>query len=60
MLHLFSREKTEAALYTIMKLVLSVCVSIILSLVVVVAGIGAGIPLMGILIAAGGGRKTYL
>ncbi|GAB7015359.1 DUF7544 domain-containing protein [Methanogenium cariaci] len=59
-LHLFSREKTEAALYTIMKLVLSVCVSIILSLVVVVAGIGAGIPLMGILIAAGGPQNVSL
>ncbi|WP_062398534.1 hypothetical protein [Methanogenium cariaci] len=59
-LHLFSREKTEAALYTIMKLVLSVCVSIILSLVVVVAGIGAGIPPDGHFDCRRGGRKTYL
>ncbi len=53
-LHLLSTEKTEAALYIVMKLILAICVSIILSLVVVIVGIGAGIPLMGFLIAAGG------
>ncbi|WFN34691.1 hypothetical protein L1S32_00790 [Methanogenium sp. S4BF] len=59
-LHLFSAEKTEAALYTVMKLILSVCVSIILSVVMIGVGIGAGIPLMGILIAAGGPQNISL
>ncbi|MDE4909002.1 hypothetical protein L0665_10320 [Methanogenium marinum] len=59
-LHLFSTEKTEAAIYIIMKLILAICVSIILSLVMVVVGIGAGIPLMGILIAAGGPQNISL
>lgn len=59
-LHLFVNEKTEAVLYTVMKLVLSVCVSIILSAVLVIVGIGAGIPLMGILIAAGGPQNISL
>jgi hypothetical protein len=53
-LQLFHAEKTEAALYTVMKLILSVCVSIFLFFVLLLVGIGAGIPLMGILIAAGG------
>ena len=59
-LQLFSAEKTEAALYTVMKLILSVCVSIILSFVLLVVGIGAGIPLMGILIAAGGPQNLSI
>lgn len=59
-LHLISREKTEAALYIVMKLILAICVSIILSLVMVIVGIGAGLPLMGILIAAGGPQNLSL
>ena len=59
-LHLLNKEKTEAVLYIIMKLILAICVSFILSLVVVIVGIGAGIPLMGILIAAGGPQNISL
>ena len=59
-LHLLNTEKTEAALYTVMKFVLTVCVSVILSLVLLVVGIGAGIPLMGIIIAAGGPQNISL
>ena len=59
-LHLFRADKTEAVLYTLMKLVLSLCVSIILSVVLVVVGGGAGILLMAVLIALGGPQKLPL
>ena len=59
-LHLFGMEKTEALLYTVMKLVLSLCVSLILSVVLVIVGTGAGILLMGILVALGGPQNLSL
>jgi hypothetical protein len=59
-LHLFGMEKTEAFLYTGMKLVLSLCVSLILSVVLVIVGTGAGILLMGILITLGGPQNLSL
>lgn len=59
-LHLFNTEKMEAALYTVMKLILSICVSIVLSVVLLGVGVGAGIPLMGVLIAAGGPQNISL
>ena len=59
-LHMLSKEKKETAIYTVMKLVLSVCVGIVLSLVLAIVGIGAAVPLMGVLIAAGGPQNISL